>query len=305
MKNKGIWYAVFCYAIWGIFPAYWKLLHSVSAVEIVAHRLVWSLVFLLIVIVIGRQLAGFKGAFAPKTLLIYMTAGVLLSINWMVYIYGVNAGFVVETSLGYFINPLVSVMFGVLFFKERLSLAKWIPVGLATIGVVYLTVSYGQLPWIALALALSFGLYGLMKKLSPLPSLQGLTLETGTMFLPALVYLLFVQKQGTSAFGHSATHIYVLLLLAGVVTAIPLLLFASAARRIPLSMIGILQYISPTLQFLLGVFVYGEPFTHDRLIGFGIIWIALVIFSLGSLYEQRKQANTNRLPVEAEIVSMD
>ncbi len=286
MNNKGIWYAVICYAIWGFFPLYWRLLDSISPVQIVAHRQAWSFLFLAIVILVGGHWQKLRSLVNRRVLLIYLAAGVLLTINWLIYIYGVNAGFVVETSLGYFINPLVSVLFGVIFFGERLPISKWIPIGIAAIGVIFLTITYGQLPWISLALAVSFGLYGLVKKLSPLGSLYGLTLETATMFLPSLGYLLFLETQGAGAFGHSSPLITALIVLCGIVTAVPLLLFASAARSIPLSMVGILQYIAPTLQFILGVFVFKEPFTTERLIGFCIIWFALLLFSLSGLYER-------------------
>jgi chloramphenicol-sensitive protein RarD len=288
MKNNGIWYAFGCYMIWGVFPLYWKLLINVPATQIVAHRLVWSFVFLLIFVSLLRQWRGFRGVLDRRTLLIYFTAGLLLSVNWLVYVYGVNAGFVVETSLGYFINPLVSILLGVIFLGEKLPVTKWIPIGVAAAGVAYLTISYGRLPWIALALAVSFGLYGLVKKLSPLGALHGLTLETAAMFLPSVGYLLFIAARGTGAFGQVSLTTNLLLMLAGVVTSVPLLLFSSAARRIPLSMIGIMQFITPTMQFFLGVFLYHEPFTHDRMVGFGIIWIALGIFTFSSLYERAR-----------------
>jgi chloramphenicol-sensitive protein RarD len=288
MRNKGIWFAVGCYVIWGVFPIYWKMLQAVPAMQIVAHRLVWSVVFVALLLTISRQWQGLKKVFNLRMFVLYLLSGALLTVNWLVYIYGVNAGFVVETSLGYFINPLVSVLFGVVIFHERLPLTKWIAIGLAALGVVYLTVSYGALPWIALTLAVSFGLYGLVKKLSPLNALHGLSLETAAMFLPSLGYLMFVQAQGTGVFGQVGPGTLFLILFSGVVTAIPLLLFASAAHEIPLSMIGFLQYIAPTLQFLLGVFAYGESFNRERLVGFGIIWLALLLFSVGGFYERRK-----------------
>jgi chloramphenicol-sensitive protein RarD len=288
MKNKGIWFAIICYAIWGFFPIYWKLLQSVPSVQIVAHRQVWSFIVLAVVLTVLGQWNRLRSALNARTLLIYLASGVLLTINWLVYIYGVNAGFVVETSLGYFINPLVSVLFGVIIFGEKLPVSRWIPIGVAAAGVIYLTISYGALPWISLALAFSFGLYGLVKKLSPLGALHGLALETAAMFLPSLGYLIFVETQGSGVFGHASPLVTVLILLCGIVTAVPLLLFASAARSIPLSMVGVLQYISPTLQFLLGVFAYHETFTRERLVGFCIIWFALLLFSLSGLYERRK-----------------
>lgn len=286
--NKGILYAVGCYLMWGFFPVYWKLLHSVPALEIVAHRLAWSLVFLAVIVSVLRGWQDLRQSINRRVLLVYLAAGIVLTINWLVYIYGVNAGFVVETSLGYFINPLVSVLFGVIFFREKLPPSKWIPVLLAAAGVLYLTFSYGALPWIALALAVSFGLYGLIKKLSPLAALPGLTLETAAMFVPAVGYLVFLEVQGAGSFGHVGLLENVLMALAGVVTAVPLLLFSSAARSIPLSTIGILQYIAPTIQFSLGVFVYGESFTPQRLIGFSIVWLALILFWAGGMYERRK-----------------
>lgn len=255
-----------------------------------AHRLAWSLVFLAVIVSVLRGWQDLRQSINRRVLLVYLAAGVVLTINWLVYIYGVNAGFVVETSLGYFINPLVSVLFGVIFFREKLPPSKWVPVLLAAAGVLYLTVSYGALPWIALALAFSFGLYGLIKKLSPLSALPGLTLETAAMFVPAVGYLAILEAQGAGSFGHVGLLENVLMVLAGVVTAVPLLLFSSAARSIPLSTIGILQYIAPTIQFSLGVFVYGESFTTQRLIGFSIVWLALILFWAGGMYERRKAA---------------
>lgn len=288
MRNRGIWFALACYFLWGLFPIYWKLLQEVPAGQIVAQRLVWSLVFLAILLTVRRQWAELRSVITLRRLLIYFLSGALLTVNWLIYIYGVNAGFIVETSLGYFINPLVSVLFGVVIFRERLPLSKWIAIGLAAAGVLYLTIRYGTLPWIALSLAVSFGLYGLVKKMAPLGALHGLSLETAAMFLPSLGYLLAAQAQGVGAFGRVGPGVLFLIIFSGVVTAVPLLLFSTAAREIPLSMIGFLQYVAPTMQFLLGVFVYGEPFDQNRLIGFSFIWLALLIFSLGGVYERRK-----------------
>ena len=189
-----------------------------------------------------------------------------------------NTGHIVEASLGYFINPLFSVLLGVIFLRERLRTWQWIPIGLAAMGVIYLTWTYGALPWIALSLTFTFGFYGLVKKTAPLGSLYGLTLETGLMFLPALAYLIFAESAGDGAFGHSGMLINLLMVGSGVVTAVPLLMFASAARRIPLTMIGIMQYIAPTLQFLIGVLIYKEAFTSAQLVGFSLVWIALILF---------------------------
>ncbi len=286
--NKGIWYGIAAFGVWGILPIYWKALHAVPALEIVTHRLAWSLVFIVILVSVRHEWGGLKKALNRRTLLIYTAAACLLSVNWLGYIWGVNHGLIVETSLGYFINPLVNVLLAVVFLGEKLPVSKWLPIGLAAVGVIYLTFSYGSVPWLAFGLAFSFGLYGLIKKLAPLGSLFGLTLETAILLLPSLGYLAWIESQGQAAFGHSALHVNLMLPLAGVVTAIPLLLFSSAARSIPLSTMGLLQYLSPTLQFLLGVFLFGEPFSQHQLIGFSIIWLALIIFSAGSLYDQRK-----------------
>ena len=288
MKNRGIWYGLAAYFIWGLFPAYWKLLKSVPALQIIGHRMAWSFIFLMGFVLLSGQWSGLRrAAFKPRVLAIYLLAALLVSVNWLVYVWSVNAGFIVETSLGYFINPLISVLMGVIFLRERLCPWQWVPVGLATAGVLYLTVTYGTLPWIALALAFSFGLYGLVKKLAPLNSLHGLTLETGLMFLLAVGYLLFAELRGEGAFGHGGWTISLLLAGAGIVTTVPLLLFAAAARRTPLSVMGVLQYIAPTLQFLMGVLIYQEPFTHIQLIGFGFVWLALILFWAEGIYVRR------------------
>jgi chloramphenicol-sensitive protein RarD len=286
--NKGIWSGVAAYALWGFFPIYWKLLQQVPALQLLGHRIGWSFGLLTLYILLSRQWNDFRLlAFHRRTIGIYAIAGILLSINWLIYVWGVNAGFIVETSLGYFINPLLSVVFGVVFLRERLRPTQWIPVVLAAIGVIYLTVTYGRLPWIALSLAFSFGLYGLVKKLSPLGSVYGLTLETGIVFPIALVYLAIVQSNGTGAFLHEGLRIDLLLIGAGIVTTIPLLMFASAAKKIPLNMIGILQYLAPTIQFLIGVFVYKETFDTTRLIGFSIVWLAVIIFWIENIMAHR------------------
>lgn len=287
--NKGILYAIGAYGIWGFLPIYWKALQSIPADQILAHRFVWSFLFLLAIIYWKKEWPRLKTAFtSPRMLAIYGLAASLLAVNWLVYIWAVNAGFIVETSLGYFINPLVNVLLGVIFLRERLRVMQWVPVALAAGGVLYLTFSYGAVPWIALVLASTFGLYGLLKKTAPLPALQGLSLETGILFMPAAVYLLFKETQGTGALGHGGAAETTLLLLAGVITAFPLLLFGASARRINLSTLGILQYMAPTIQFLLGVLVYGEPFTQARLIGFSVIWLALILYTTENILARRR-----------------
>ncbi len=276
--KKGIVYGIGAYALWGFFPVYWKLLKHIPAIQLIGHRILWSCVLLLVVIGVTKQWDDFRAALTARALRVYFIAALLIGANWYLYVWAVNAGYIVETSLGYFINPLISVMLGVIIFKERLRLTQWIPVVIAALGVAYLTFVYGRLPYIALALAFSFGLYGMVKKISPLGSLYGLTIETGILFLPALAYLIFADVQGAGAFFHTGFMSDLLMIGAGVVTTVPLLMFASAARSIPLWVVGLLQYIAPTIQFLLGVFVYKEPFSHQQLIGFGIVWFALAIF---------------------------
>lgn len=276
--------------MWGFFPIYWKVLHSVPALEILAHRMVWSLGFVLLVLAYKRRWSWLRPALRSKrTLLTFWATGTVLSLNWFVYIWGVNAGFIVETSLGYFINPLVNVLLGVFFLGERMRGGQWTVVSLAALGVIYLTILYGSLPWIALALAFSFGLYGLLRKTASLEALEGLGLETAVMFFPALAYLVYLEITGTGSFGHVDGMTSFLLALAGVITAVPLWLFALGARQVTLVTLGLLQYIAPTLQFLIGVFVYHESFTRSQMIGFGLIWLALLMYSAEGLLNARKK----------------
>jgi len=288
--NKGVLSGVAAYLIWGFFPIYLKSLQVVPALQIMLHRVVWAFIFVLLLTLLRGKWSQIKDSLRkPRVILTYTLTAVLLSFNWLVYIYGINSGQVVETSLGYFINPLLSVALGVIILRERLRPMQWLPVGLAGLGVLYLTLQYGSLPWIALALAFSFGTYGLIKKIAPLGAVDSLFMETGIIFLPALLYLLFSENQGGGAFGHFGWEITILLVFSGVVTAFPLLLFGRAARSIPLSLLGILQYIAPTVQFLLGIYLYQEPFTLTLLVGFAIIWIALLIFTLEGIFNHRKR----------------
>jgi chloramphenicol-sensitive protein RarD len=289
--NRGTWYAIGAYALWGLLPVYWKWLRYVPATQVLCHRILWSFITLFVIILISRQWRAFREAIANlRVLRAYAMAAVLISINWLTYIWAVNAGFIVETSLGYFINPLLSVLLGVVFFRERLRPWQWAAIALATAGVVYLTYAYGSLPWIALTLAATFGAYGLVKKTAPLGSLHGLTLETGVLLVPAIMFLVYSDRAGNGALFNSGAISDTLLMGAGIITAVPLLLFSSAARRIPLSLIGILQYIAPTLQFLLGVLVYKEPFTATKFLGFGIVWAALIIYGVEGLMAYRAQS---------------
>jgi len=288
--NKGVIAGLGAYLLWGVFPIYWKWLHTVPAPQILAHRMVWSLIFVAGVMALQHDRDWLRQVLRQrKTLLVYTLAAILLSGNWFIYIWAVNAGYIVETSLGYFINPLVSVLMGVILLKERLRHRQAAAVILAGVGVVYLTFNYGRLPWIALALAFSFATYGLLKKTASLSATRSFTLETLVMFVPAAAFLISQEMLGTGAFGHQGWLVTLLLVLAGPVTSIPLILFGVAARRIPLSTVGFLQYLAPTLQFLIGVFIYHEDFPPSRILGFSLIWLALLIYSLDSVLNGRKK----------------
>ncbi|HEY1305854.1 MAG TPA: EamA family transporter RarD [Vicinamibacterales bacterium] len=284
---SGLWFGIAAYTIWGLFPPYWKLVEQVPALQIIGHRIVWS--FLALIVVGAVRLRGSVAtsvrtfSVTSRVMGIYAAAAVLISINWFLYVYAVNSGRVLETSLGYFITPLVNVLLGVVVLRERLRPLQWFAVALAAGGVLDLTLSYGSLPWIAVGLAFSFGSYGLAKKKAPLDPLAGLTLETGIIVIPAAAYLFAVNADGHGAFLHTGPAADALLIGGGPVTVVPLLLFAAAVRRVPLTLIGLLQYVAPTIQLLLGVFVYGEPFAGTRLIGFAIVWTALALFSIDSL----------------------
>ena len=286
--KKGVLAGVAAYTLWGLLPVYWKALQTVPALEILVHRTVWSLVFVLILQAILRRWDWLRLVRQqPRMLRIFLGSTVLLSLNWLTYIWAVNAGHVVDASLGYFINPLVSVLLGMIFLGERLRPWQGVAVGLAAASVLYLTLGLGSLPWIALVLAGTFGFYGLLRKTAPLGSMEGLSVETALLSLPALAYLLALEATGQGSFGHAGATTSLLLAFTGVVTAVPLLLFAWAARNTTLATVGILQYIAPTFQFLLGLLVYHEPFSPARLLGFGGVWLALVIYTGEALMQER------------------
>ncbi|MAM86827.1 MAG: protein RarD [unclassified Hahellaceae] len=286
----GIGSAFLAFFIWGFLPLYLKLLGSLGSWEILAHRMVWSLLFLAGLLTVLKQWRWLKPTLRSRRLIVLSTvAALLLSANWITYIWAVNSGFIVNASLGYFINPLISVLLGFLFLQERMRSVQWLSVALAASGVVYLTISMGELPWIALVLGFSFGFYGLLRKQSVLNSPNGLTLETMILSLPALAYLLWLEADGSGAFLHSSLSQNLLMIGTGVITATPLLLFAHAAQRIPLATLGLLQYTAPSIQLLLGVFLYDEPFGGDRMIAFGLIWTALAIYSGEGLLRMRRR----------------
>jgi len=280
--------AALAYFCWGLWPIFWKQLDGIGALELIADRIVWSEITVILVLLALRQFAFWRGVERRIVLLLGASAG-LIAINWWVYVWAVGNGKIVESSLGYFINPLVSVLFGVTFLRERLNGVQWTAVTIAAVGVIYLTLQTGAPPWIAIALALTFGGYGLIRKIAVIDSLPGLAIEGAWLFVPALIYLLVLYCQGINHFGAMSARIDFLIVLTGPISVIPLLLFAYGARRIPLSLIGILQYIGPTLQFLTGVLIYHEPFSHVQLVGFGLTWCALVIYASDSVWRYLKQ----------------
>ncbi|CCG01571.1 EamA family transporter RarD [Blastococcus saxobsidens] len=301
-RRLGVISGLGAYALWGLFPLYFPLLEPAGALEIVAHRVLWSLVFIGVLLSVVRRWGHVRAAVrSPRALLVLAGAAVLIAINWLIYVYGINSGQVVEASLGYFINPLVSVVLGLVVFAERLRPLQWVAVGIAAVAVAVLTVDYGRPPWIALGLALSFGLYGLMKKVVRVEAAPGLFLETALVAAPAAVVLALLHSGGTGTFANAGTGHALLLASAGVATAVPLLLFAAAARRIPLSTVGLLQYLTPLMQLAIGVFVYGEPMPPARLAGFVIVWLALAVFTVDTLRHAR--AGARRAPADAVVVT--
>lgn len=270
-----------------MFPLYFALLTSVSPLEVVAHRAVWSLLFVLVLIAAFRQWADLRRALTPRTIGLLAAAIMFLSINWLVYVYAIDINEVVQGALGYFINPLVSVALGVILLSERLGRTQWWAIGIAALAVLVLTMSYGGVPWISLTLAVSFGFYGLIKKRANVDALPSLAIETAVITPIAVAYLWFLEANGEAAFIQDGLGISVLLILLGPITAIPLLAFGAAAIRIPLSTLGIIQYVTPTVIFLLGITVFGESMPALRWVGFGLVWIALVVFTVDAWRRSR------------------
>jgi chloramphenicol-sensitive protein RarD len=301
-RRIGVGAGLGAYVLWGVFPLYFPLLEPAGGLEIVAHRVAWSLLFIGLLLTVRRGWAQVRATVADRrTVLVLTAAAVLIAVNWLVYVYAVNSGHVVEASLGYFINPLVSVVLGVAVFRERLRRLQWVAVGIAVLAVAVLTVDYGHPPWIALALATSFGLYGLMKKLVRVEAAPGLFVETAVVFLPAIAVIGLLEGRGEAAFGHAGAVQALLLASSGLATAVPLLLFAAATRRVPLSTVGLLQYVTPLMQLSIGVFVYSEPMPAARLAGFAIVWAALAVFTVDTVRQARA---TRRAPVPAVPVGI-
>ncbi|UIF86191.1 EamA family transporter RarD [Cupriavidus sp. UYPR2.512] len=286
----GILYALLAYVIWGLLPLYIKSLPGIAPLEILLHRMVWSLVFLGLILTWRHQWAWLGRVLKDRRLLLsFAASAALLCANWFLYIWAVSANRVVDASLGYFINPLFSVLLGVVFLHERLRLVQWLSIAVAAAGVAWLTVAAGQLPWIALGLAASFGGYGLLRKTGALGALEGLSLETLLLFPLAAAALAWLFATGQDSFTHAAPGTQWLLLLAGPVTAVPLLFFAAGARRIPLSLLGLLQYTGPTLQLLLGVWLWNEPFPVQKQVGYALIWLSLALYAAEGLWMNTRQ----------------
>jgi chloramphenicol-sensitive protein RarD len=297
-SRSGLFAAIGGYLLWGLFPLYWPLLEPAAPVEILAHRIVWSLVFLVGLMALTTGFAWLRSLSSRSARLLALAA-VLVSVNWGVYIYGVNSERVVETSLGYFINPLVTVVLAMVFLHERLRRRQGVALAVAALGVLVLTVDYGRVPWIALTLACSFGLYGLVKNRAGVDGTQSLAVETAVIVIPAAAWLLWLGGSGRGTFTTEGAGHMALLIAAGVVTALPLMLFGAAAVRIRLSTLGLLQYLTPTIQFLIGVLFYGEPMPLSRLAGFALVWIALVVFMLDALGASRARVRAATAPAPA------
>lgn len=278
------------YVLWGLFPLYWPLLAPSSSLEVLAHRVLWSLVVVAVLLLVTRRVDGVRAVVADRRrLLMLSTAAVVVAVNWGTYIYGVSSDQVVETSLGYFVNPIVTVLLGVLVLGERLRPAQWVAMSMAFLAVAVLTVEGGRPPWIALVLAFSFGAYGLLKKTAGVGAVEGLAVETAVLFPVAAVFVAFLGVSGAGTFGSQGPGHAVLLALSGVVTAVPLLMFGAAASRIPLTTLGLLQYVAPTIQFVIGTVVLGEPLPPVRLLGFVLVWVGLAMFTLDLVRHHRRQ----------------
>ena len=283
-KTAGIMFAVAAYGLWGILPLYWKLISNVFSMEILSNRIVWAFVFMALIIVLTKQWDELKLLVKnKKQMLNICAASILIAINWGMYIWAVNSNRIVDASLGYYINPLLAVALGVLIYKEKLSYWTWTAITVASIGVIIKTVQYGKIPWVSLGLAISFALYGAIKKSVKANSIVGLTIETAMLAPAAAAYIVVRHISGVGAFRTEGALVILLLVGAGIVTAIPLLLFSSAAKRLPLSLVGLTQYISPSISLLIAVLVYHEAFTNVDMIAFSFIWAALVIYSISQM----------------------
>jgi chloramphenicol-sensitive protein RarD len=295
--RRGIAYGLAAYALWGAVPLFWPLVSRASALELLAHRVIWSLVICVVLLLTVVPKGWWARTGNRRSLVLLTGAAAVVSVNWGTYIWGVNHGHVVETSLGYYINPILSILVGVLFLHERLAPVQWVSVGLAALAVVVLTIDYGHLPWIALVLAASFATYGLLKKQVNGGAVETLTVESAVLTPVALGYLVFLQSADGLTFGHLGWSHNLLLMATGLVTVVPLLFFAAAATRLPLSTLGLVQYVAPTLQFLLGVLYFRESMSPGRWIGFALVWLALLILTAHGV----RQARLSRRPIPEQV----
>lgn len=296
-EKQGIIFVILAYVLWGFMPIYWKLLEHVSSDEILSGRVIWSFIFTLMLVIVGRNFKQLKIDLKDlwanqKSFWGLFAASYLITGNWFTYIYAVNAGFIVQTSLGYYINPLLSILLGIIFLKERLSKAQQLSVLLAAIGVIILTVSYGGIPWIAFTLAITFALYGLIKKSIKIDALRGLTIETFFVLPVALIYFVYLVVSDKAVFFTSNATTVTLLIFTGVATAVPLILFAKGTKTMPLYMSGFFQYIAPTIMLLVGILLYGEAFSKIEFLSFSCIWVALILFTVSKIIEVKKAADS-------------
>lgn len=304
-ERRGLAYGVTAYLLWGLFPLYWPLLKPASPIEILAHRMLWSLVFVALLLWRAHAWRRVRAVLADRRKRALLgAAAVVVTVNWGTYIWGVNSKHVVETSLGYFINPLFTILLGVVLLHERLRRTQWVAVGIASVAIVVLTAGYGRLPWIALVLATSFGLYGYFKKRASVGAVESLAIETGFMAIPALTTLVVIQIRGTLAFGHHSAGNTTLLVLTGAITAIPLLFFGAATRRLPLSVLGLVQYLAPVLQFMVGVTVDHEKMPMERWAGFGLVWVALIVLTWDGLRRPRRTAPLDQTVVVSRATNV-
>lgn len=292
-EKRGVFAGIFCYTLWGLLPIFWKLLSEVDPLEIISHRIIWCFACTITVCLVAHLGLG-KLLRQPRAWRYLVPAALFITLNWSIYIYAVSVDHIVETSIGYYINPLVSILLGLVLFRERLSMLQTIAVGFCAVGVTYFTVGYGQFPWMAVALAVTFGVYGAIKKRAGYPAITSIAFENLVMVVPAIIFaVVFAHITGTHAFASDldAAHgryLTALLVIAGPVTAVPLILFARAANSIPLSLIGFIQYVSPTLSLITGVFIYGEPFTFAHAVCFGCIWCGLALVAIDAFYRNRR-----------------
>ncbi|MCD8825850.1 EamA family transporter RarD [Staphylococcus gallinarum] len=292
--KKGVIFAFGAYILWGILPIYWELIQNIGAFEILAFRIIFSMIFMVFIVIISNKTGPFikdvqQLIKQPIQLIAIIAAGYVITINWGTFIWAVTNGHVLQSSLGYYINPLVSILLALIFLKERFNKAEWLAIALAVIGVLYMTLKMGVFPGISLLLAGSFGIYGLIKKLVPLDAISSITIECIVTAPAGLIYIWYVWQQGDLTFGYNVSSFW--LLLSGAVTAVPLILFSAGAKRIPLSLTGFIQYIGPTIMFVLGVFLFKEPFNIDQLITFIFIWIGIIVYSISQYFKIKKDKN--------------